>query len=98
MTAGANFSRAVALAHVCDDGTTQQEQQPDAGEGADQRCDRAEEQANRAGDLEQADAAIRRGGEADLGSSLPHRLQGQDFGAAQADEDQGEQHREDGRA
>ena len=27
-------SRAVALADVCDDGTTQQEQQPDAGEGA----------------------------------------------------------------
>ena len=88
--------RAVAVTHVCDDGTTQQEQQPDAGEGADQRLDRAEEQADRPGHLEQADAAIGRGGEADLGGSLPHRFQGQDLGGAQADENQREQHRENG--
>ena len=56
----------------------------------------AEEQADRAGDLEHADAAIHAVVEKPTSGSLPHRLHGHDFGAAQADENQGEQHREDG--
>jgi hypothetical protein len=82
---------------VGDHGAGEQEHQADAGQAADRRCDQADQQPDRRGHLERPDHAVRRGGEADVRGTRPHRRHGQDLRGAETAEEQREQHREDAR-